>query len=364
MKKGIIISALGSGSFTEEQVHRLQACLDVTFHARLGLLTEEEFVKLAKPADILAVTRRSIKNLNAESLQLLPNLQALAIYSTGYEWVDVEHLRQRGIALAYLPEYSMVAVAEHTLGLMLSMSRRIHLAFDKVRGHVPEDISLRGFELRGKTVGIVGLGRIGREVAQMAKAFGMKIYYYDEMVSLANEEKMEVASAGKPGEAIDQGLEETNALVLSASRELRLAEILAGAEASGAEYLPFEELLRAADYLVLTCSKKRHAPPVIGEAELALVKRSAYLINTARADLVDAKAIVAAIKAHRLEGYAVDDAIDLFLTDPEIQPGRILQTGHSAWYSTEAIQRGTEEWVQNIVGLATGVPRNLVEQAG
>lgn len=393
MKKGIIISALGSGSFAHEQVERLQACLDVTFHARLGLMTREEFVRLAEPAEILAVTRRSIKNLDAESLQLLPNLQALAIYSTGYEWVDVEHLRQRGIAIAYLPEYSTVAVAEHTLGLMLSMSRRIHLAFDKVRGYVPEGISLRGFELRGKTLGLVGLGRIGREVAKMAAAFGMKIYYYDEAVELANNRRTveihgaenddaktdgaETSAAGTVG--AKTGTVEANLAITNVpskheleasggefafeSIEERVSGIIAGAAAVGVEYLPFRELLPRADYLVLVCSKKRHAPPVIGETELALLKPSTYLINTARADLVNAQAVVAAIKEKRLEGYAVDDAIDVFLNDPEIQPGRILQTGHSAWYSTEAIQRGTEEWVENIVALATGEPRNLVFKA-
>ena len=124
-------------------------------------------------------------------------------------------------------------------------------------------------------------------------------------------------------------------------------------------YLPIEELLSNMDFIMLTCSKERNARPLIEAKELSLIKKDAFLINPARADLVDPQAVIDAINHKQLAGYAVDDTLEIF-NNPSIEPGRILQTGHTAWYSTEAIKRGTETWVNNIISLAIGKPENVV----
>lgn len=312
-KRGVIISALGKDSFTHPQIGRIESCMDVVFYAQLGPMGREEWIEVAKPAEILGITRRPIKNIDAGMIEALPDLRGLAIYSTGYEWIDLTALRRRGIRLSYLPDYSAVSVAEHTMGVLLTMSRRIHLTYDRSRGMVPDWVSLRGTELRGKRLGLVGLGTIGREVAHRAAAFGMEVCYYDLR---------------------------------------RISE-------PNATYVAWEELLQSADFIALTCSKERGAEPVIGTRELGLMKQGAYLINTARADLVEAGAVLAAIRAGDLAGYAVDDTLAVF-NDPTLEPGRILQTGHTAWYSTEAIRRGTEAWVENLVRLALDQPIHLV----
>lgn len=312
-KRGVIISALGKGSFTGEQVERIESCLDATFHAQLDPVSKEQWIELAQPAEILAITRRPIKNIDREMIRALPNLQGIAIYSTGYEWLDQQALAERGILLSYLPDYSAISVAEHTVGLLLTMARRIHLTYDKSRGMVPDWVSVRGTELRGKRLGLIGLGTIGREVAQMTACLGMEVCYYD------------------------------------------LREICE----PNVRYQSWEDILQTSDFVVLTCSKRRDAEPIIGARELSMMKKGAYLINPARADLVDGVAVVNAIRAKHLMGYAVDDTLPIF-NDPGIEPGRILQTGHTAWYSTEAIQRGTEAWVNHIVGLALGQPIHLV----
>lgn len=314
-KKGVVISALGEKSFSAQQVARMKDSMDVTFRSQLDLLSKDEFIDIAYPAQILAVTRRSIKDINREIIDSLPNLTGLAIYSTGYEWVDVEYLCARGIKLSYVPDYASITVAEHTLAIMLVMSRRIHLSFDKVRGIVPPTTSLRGWELKDKRLGIVGFGNIGRYVAKLSKGFDMKMFYNDPI-------------------------------------QIEFPDI---------KYLPFEELLGTSDVIVLTCSKLREAKPVIGSKEMDLIKNGAYLINTARADLVDSQAVLDAIRNKKLSGYAVDDEVKT-LKDSSIEPGRILQTGHTAWYSNEAIQRGTEEWVSNIISLALDTPQNIVKE--
>lgn len=313
-KRGIIISALGEKSFSDDQVEKINAALNVQFHAQLDEMDKKSFIHLCQEAEILGITRRPLKILDKDIITALPNLKGIAVYTTGYEWIDVQCLHERKITLSYLPDYAAITVAEHTLALMLSMSRRINLSFDKVRGIVSEEISLRGWELHEKSIGIVGFGRIGQEIARLSKAFGMTVTFYDNKVS-----------------QFDINI----------------------------NYQPLEELLSSSDVIVIAASKTRNASPIIGRHEIALMKKGAYLINPSRADLVDNAEILRAIQSEQLSGYAVDDKIDLFL-NAEIEPGRILQTGHTAWYSTEAIARGTQNWVENIISLAADQPQNVV----
>jgi len=310
-KRGVIISALGEKSFSNKQVDKINTVLNAQFHAQLNEMDKENFIRLCQDAEILGITRRPLKKLEKDTITALPNLKGIAIYTTGYDWIDVKCLHERKITLSYLPDYATITVAEHTLALMLTMSRRSHLSFDKVRGFISDDISLRGWELWQKSVGIVGFGKIGQEIAKLSKAFGMTVTFYDNKVSQFD-----------------------------------------------ANYQPFEDLLRYSDVIVLAASKIRNASPIIGKHEIALMKKEAYLINPSRADLVDNAEMLKAIQNHQLSGYAVDDKIDLFL-NASIEAGRILQTGHTAWYSTEAIARGTQNWVENIISLASQ-PQNVV----
>jgi phosphoglycerate dehydrogenase-like enzyme len=175
----VIMSAKGEKSFSPAQVKELKENLDVKFLSVLKPLDTEEFIRLAKDAEILAVTRRSIKDFNRRIIDALPKLKSLAIYSTGYEWVDMEYIREKNILVSFLPEYCTVSVAEHTLAMILTMMSRTHLSYDKVRGLIPDEISLRGFELRDKCVGIIGLGRIGSEIAGLLQAMHTNVSYFD-----------------------------------------------------------------------------------------------------------------------------------------------------------------------------------------
>ncbi|MCK4257710.1 MAG: hypothetical protein KAX49_01960 [Halanaerobiales bacterium] len=315
-KKGVIISALGEKSFSKEQINKIKSVLDVNFIKQVSPVNKKEFIELAKDAQILAVTRRPIKDIDSEIIDSLPQLESIAVYTTGCEWIDVEYLSKKGITLSYLPDYATITVAEHTLATMLVMSRRVHLSFDKIRKIIPDGTSLRGWDLRGKNLGIVGFGRIGQEVGRLSKAFGMNICYYDPIKI-----KSEIAV-----------------------------------------YSSYDELLKNSDVIVIICSKERNAPPIMSTKELQLVKPGAYIINTARADLVDNHAIVEALQNKSISGYVVDDEVATLSNADSIDYGRIFQTGHTAWYSTEAIERGTDDWVNNIVALANGEARNVFER--
>jgi phosphoglycerate dehydrogenase-like enzyme len=317
LKTGVIISASGRQSFTPGQQCRLDAVLDLKYYARLRRVGPAEFTRLARPAQILGLTRRPLRDFGPELVDSLPRLESVAIYSTGWDWVDVAHLNRRGVVVSFLPSYSTTTVAEHTIGCMLALSRRILLSNDRARGLVPARTSVRGWELRGRRLGIIGFGRIGRAVGERAVGLGMEVVFHDPRRC-----------------------------------RTRLARAVAR-----------EELLRSSDVVVLAVSRQRGAPPLIDDAALSLMRPGACLVNPARAALVDDNAVVAALSSGRLRGYAVDDTRPIYNLNPRLRYGSVLQTGHSAWYSDEALRRGTEAWVRNIVAMARGRPRNLVRLA-
>lgn len=303
----VVMAARGRDSFTPAQLHALGAHARLTVHTVPRRLTHDEMRTLCAPADIIGFTRRATIDFNAGLIDSLPNLRAIAVYATGYDWIDIAALQRRGISLALLPDYSTQTVAEHSLALLLNMSRRLHLSDRVARGNLPASISLRGFELHGKTLGIIGLGRIGRAVARMARAFGMRVIGND------------IAP-----QALEDGIEPAD-----------LAHLLA-----------------TADIVLLASSLKREMPPLIDATALAKMKPGALLVNPSRSALVDNDAVVQAIVDGRLRGYAVDDTVFDAAQLARVEHGRILQSAHTAWYSDEAIARGTQGWVDNLAALA------------
>lgn len=310
----LILSAAGRDSFTHDQLARLDEAASVCYHVIRDRISASEFVAIAGETEYLGITRRPLEVVTAAVLDSMPELRGIAIYATGYEWLDWAALKRRDIKLAYLPDYSTSVVAEHALGMMLAMSRRIHVSHDRTRGIIPITTSLRGFELTGRTLGIVGMGKIGSRVAELAHAFGMAIIYCD----------------------------------------------IQTVEAAVGRQVQAQDLWRGADMIVIAASQTNEMRAIVTERELSLAKPDAILINISRSSLVDNNAVLDALRNKKLRGYAVDDHVAELSAATDLEPGRLLQTGHSAWYSDEAISRGTEEWVQNMIALVEGRSRNLV----
>ena len=318
LPRASIITASGPATFTASQRTRIEQAAETAFHRRTLALAPAELEELAAGAAVLAVTPRSVPRLGPSIIERLPrSLRGIAVFATGVDFIDLEALEERGIALANLPDYSAVSVAEHTLGLLLTMSRRIHLSRDRVLGRVPAGTSVRGWELAGKTIGIVGVGRIGRKVARLAQALGMRVVAADPQ---------------HPEEGI-------------LTCEL-------------------DELLAEAHVVSLHLPHDYAGRPLLRRPQLAAMRPGALLLNTSRAALVDEEAVVALVADGHLAGYAVDDRLaDRSAAAALVAQGRILETGHTAWYSNEALERGLETWVGNMVALARGRPRNLVTPA-
>lgn len=303
----VVMAAQGRGSFSAAQLRALEVAAETAFHAAPDRLSHDEMRGLCAEAEIIGFTRRATTDFDARLIDSLPGLRAVAVYATGSDWLDTETLAQRGIRLALLPDYSTRSVAEHTLGLMLSLSRRLHLSDRISRGELPRSISMRGFELAGKTLGIIGYGRIGQAVARLACAFGMRVLAHDIAVKPITQE---------------------------------------------VEHLSQRELLAASDMVVLACSLARGAAPLIDSHALANMKPGALLVNPSRSALVDNAAVLQAILKKHLRGYAVDDAVFDSEQLARIEHGRILQSAHTAWYSDEAMARGTQAWVDALIELA------------
>jgi len=229
----------------------------------------EEFAARVAEADVVCVSLLWRNELIAQA----PNLAFIQSISAGIDHYDRAALRDAGIRLASAQGVNAEAVAQHALGLMLSLTRQLHLARDnQTRRHwrgMISDIAQREDELAGKTLLIVGLGTIGARLAALARALGMRV--------IAT--RRDVAKGAGVADA-----------VFAQNRLL--------------------DLLPQADVVALTCPLTPQTQGLMGEAAIARMKPSAYLVNVARGKVVDEPALVAALEAHRIAGAALDCTVE------------------------------------------------------
>ncbi|HNV03324.1 MAG TPA: NAD(P)-dependent oxidoreductase, partial [Vicinamibacterales bacterium] len=269
--------------------------------------------------------------IGPEALAAMPALKMVATRSTGFDHIDVAACRARGIAVSNVPEYGSQTVAEHTFALILALSRKLVPAYRAMRNTEPrsdEARRLRGFDLRGKTLGVVGAGNIGLHVVRMAESFGMRV------------------------------------LVFDTRRRQTLADLLEF------EYVPLEALLRESDIVSLHCPATNETRHMINADSLAIMKRGALLINTARGELVDTAALLAALQSGQLGGAGLDvfegeaivreeaqilsRAFDREQLESAIRAHQLLKrddvivTPHNGFNSREAVERILDTTVRNI----------------
>src|SRR5579864_2651374 len=271
-----------------------------------------------RDADALIV--RSAVDVNAGTLRGAEKLRVIGRAGVGVDNIDLEAATKAGIAVMNTPGANAVAVAEHTLALMLALARNITRADSTTRAGKWEKKSLQGTELRGKVLGIVGLGRIGLEVAKRAKAFEMKIMAHDPFVAPA----------------------------VARSLEIQLAEL--------------DEVYAAADYITLHVGLTPQTTRMIDEKALAKMKRGVRIINCARGELVDEAALAAAIAGKQVSGAA----LDVFAQEPPKDSPlpaleNVISTPHIAGSTHEAQDAvGVQIAVQIREYLKRGVIQNAV----
>ena len=316
----VVLSRRGRGSVDPQCWDELVEQAHVTAVRRDDAPTQTEAVRLLAGADLVGSTNLCLPTVDVALLDQLPRLRGIVLYATGYDHLDVPLLRSRQVGLSVLPEYATTAVAEHALAMLLALATRLHLAHDRSRGASPADASLRGTELAGKTLGIIGVGRIGGQLARLATGIGMRV----------------------AGTDIDP-----------------LAK--ARAEAAGVAMGGLEWVLERGHAVAICASHTLGAPPVLGRSELARLRAGALLVNVSRSALVDTAAAVAAVRRGHLRGYAVDDTVLDPIRDRDLlEEGRVLQTGHSAWWRDEVLDRGARMWGERLLAAVRGQPLGAV----
>jgi len=266
--------------------------------------------------------RAAIEKLAAGGTRLL------ATRSAGFNQIDREAARDFGISLAYVPAYSPNAVAEFTIGMILTLGRHIHEGHNRVRRADFNLEGLCGFELRDMTVGVCGTGRIGTNVVRLLNGFGCKVLAYDEM----------------PIEEV----------MLTAS------------------YLDTkEELFRLSDILTLHVPLMPSTYHIIDAAALALMKKGVFLINTSRGALIDTPAVVEALKEEKVGALAIDvyeEEASLFFQDRSsdiikddvfarlLTFPNVIVTGHQAFLTDRALRNIAETTVKSLTQFSAGIP--------
>jgi D-lactate dehydrogenase len=235
---------------------------DLEIYFTTERLTKEN-VKNFQDLNILSIFISS--EIDKEIIDSLPNLKLITTRSTGYDHIDCEYCRSKGILVCNVPEYGTKTVAEWTIGLMLNLMRKIYYAIDQIKEVESFDLkNLRGEELYGKTLGVIGTGRIGKEVIKIAKAFGMNILAYDAF----------------PDENF--------------------------AKEYNVTYVTLEELLKNSDVITIHVNLNPSTYHLINKENIKLIKPGAYLINTARGGIVETEALLYALKEGILKGAALD----------------------------------------------------------
>jgi len=282
--------------------------------------------------DILSVFIYS--EITKNILDNLPKLKLIATRSTGFDHIDLDECKKRGISVANVPYYGENTVAEHTFALILSLSRNIHKSYIRtLRGDFSIE-GLKGFDLKGKTIGVIGAGRIGLHVIKIAKGFGMNVLAYDV----------------KPNKF--------------------LSEIL------GFQYVSLEKLLKKSDIITIHTPYSQSTHHLINKDNIRLIKRGAILINTSRGACVDTEALIEALDEKILSGVGLDvlegeelikEEKQLLYDDTKVSAlanlikGHILLsrdnvvfTPHIAFYSQEALERILETTAENIKSFIEG----------
>jgi len=274
----------------------------------------------AEIADAEALIVRSATKVTPELLDKAPRLRVVGRAGVGVDNIDLDEATRRGVLVMSTPGGNAVSVAEHTFALLLGLARQVPRLDKAMHEGKWEKGSAAGTEVRGKVLGLIGLGRIGSEVAVRAEAFDMKVLGYDPFISEA------------------------------AARELQV------------ELVPLEKLLAESDFISLHTAVSPATQNMIDAKALAMMKKGARLVNAARGELIDETALTEALKSGHLAGAA----LDVFVEEPPKSGTltglpNVIATPHVAGSTAEAQEEvGTQVAVQVRDYLADGVIRNAV----
>lgn len=278
-------------------------------------ISRNELLKGVKWCDALLCLLT--EKIDAEVIDANPHLKVISNYAVGYNNIDVAYATKRGIPVCNTPSQVISdAVAEHTFALLLGLAKRIHEDEEYVREHQWKSWAPRlllGTMVRGKVLGIVGLGNIGIGVAERAVCMGMDVVYYDIQRNKEFEQQFQ------------------------------------------AKYLPFKILLKQSDFVSLHVPLLPTTKHLMNVNTLGLMKKTAFLINTSRGEVVEEKALIRALQKHQIAGAG----LDVYETEPRVNPEltalhNCVLTPHTASATIEARLEMSKDAANNIIAILLG----------
>jgi len=275
-------------------------------------------------------------------LDYLPKLKAVMTMSTGFDHINLEECRRKNVVVCNVPYYGENTVAEHTFALILSLSRKIVDSVERTKSDNFSLTGLRGFDLKNKTLGVIGPGHIGQHVIRMANGFEMKI------IAFAHHQ--------------DKSL----------SRKLNF------------KYVSLEKLLQNSDIITIHCPLNEDTHHLIDMNNVKLIKKGAFLINTARGSIIDTKALIYALQNRILSGAGLDvlegeceikeekqllhkkfvEACDWQIVIENhmlLKNKNVIVTPHNAFNSKEALLRILDTTIENIISFNKKKPKNIIK---
>ena len=303
--------------FSKDQQKQLSQLGKVVYTKTREQLPIEQLLKLVKNADVLAVGidviggfergRETLINI----IESLPNLKGIAVDTTDTQWIDLDLCRKRKIVISNIPiSIYRETVAEHTIALLLCVAKRVIITDRRTQKRKYRLV--KGFEVKNKTLGVIGLGNIGSRVAEMARCFGMKVIAYNR-----------------------------------SPKKLRDVEMKS-----------IEKVLNESDVISLHTTYEEENKGMISEEEIEKMKKGVVIVNTADRSLVDERAMADAIKNGKVDSY-VYEAEDLENT-PLAKVENAIGLKGFGWYTKEALDKAFEVWVDNIVTIVKNRPQNRV----
>ena len=301
----------------EQHIKKLRSIADVKIFEDIPK-TPNELKERIKEADIVIV---GWSHLTEEILNSAEKLKMVSIWATTCHYVNLEAARKRGIAVSHVPGYATESVAEHVLALLLAAARKLLLADVHVRRGEFDWRPFRGWELAGKTLGIIGTGAIGCRVAEIAKAFKMKILAFDKYPNFKRAEEI------------------------------------------GMKYVDLQTLLKESDVITLHVPLTQETEGLIGQKEIKVMKSACVLINTSQGKVIDEKALIKALKSRKLS-YA---GLDVFEEEPPQKDNPLFKldntvlSPHIGFHTVEAAKKCTDICIDNIIKFLEGRPQNLCQ---
>ena len=301
-------------------------------------LTEEN---VSEFADTEITSCFIYSNFSKSVIEKLPKLKLIATRSTGFDHIDVTFCHQKNITVCNVPEYGSRTVAEHTFALILTLTRKIYQSINQAKNFDFNHEKIRGMDIFGKNLGILGLGKIGKEVVKIAHGFGMRV------------------------------------LVYTRTQDETLAKTL------GFSYKSLDEILSQSDIISLHLPLTGETKHIINKNNIKKIKRGAFLVNTARGGLIETEALVLGLKEGILAGVALDvlegekelmeeveiltegyqkttDLKTLVLDHILVNHPNVIITPHNAFNTKEALFRILATTIKNIQGFLKGEIINVV----